>query len=188
MPLCRRVSQPFAPAWHTKSGSFWSSIIFQPLHDLKSSLVLLKKLPSQKYSSVPYGEILGPCIILHRASVLALWPVPGGAAPVLWRSFEYQQRRSSSWGLEEGIDHVWWISACVVQEGWWVNGWKMWELALSSLVAVCSSSLMRGSSCPGSVGDVKDGERWADGCWWHLVLGTQPGSSLGAVPWLAIGF
>jgi len=32
--FCSWVSQPFAPAWHTKSGSSWSSVSFQPLHDL----------------------------------------------------------------------------------------------------------------------------------------------------------
>lgn len=154
--------------------------------------MLLEKLSSQKYFSVPYGEILGPCIILHSVSVLAFWPVPGGAAPVLSRSFEYQQRRSSSWGLKEGIDHVWWIGACVVEEEWLVNGWKMWELVLSSWVAACSSSLTRGPSCPSSVGDAKESKSRAAGREpagvGNVLLGMQSGSSWVALPQLTIGF
>lgn len=142
------VTQPSAPAWHTKSRSAWSSIIFQSLHDLKFSSMLLVKLFSQNHFSVPYREILGTCIILHDASVLALWPVPEGAAPVLSRSFEYQQKRSSSWGLKEGIDHLWWIGTCVVQEEWSVNGWKMWELLLSSKSLLLSPLWHKGPPAP----------------------------------------
>lgn len=45
------VTQPSAPAWHTKSRSAWSSIIFQSLHDLKFSSMLLVKLFSQNHFS-----------------------------------------------------------------------------------------------------------------------------------------
>lgn len=123
---------------------------------LKFSFMVLEKLFSQKHFSVPYKDVLGPRVILHDASVLALWPVPEGAAPVLSRSFEYQQRRSSSWGLKEGIDHLWWIGTCAVQEEWLVNGWKMWELVLSSKSLLLSLLWHQGPPAP-VVWEMQDG-------------------------------
>lgn len=134
-------------AFCTKFGSAWSSIIFQPLHDLNCHSWFWRSFLA-KNISLFYKDISGPHIILHDASVLALWPVPEGAAPVLSRSFEYQQRRSSSWGLKEGIDHLWWIGTCAVQEKWLVNGWKMWELVLSSKSLLLSPLWHKGPRAP----------------------------------------
>lgn len=185
-------------AFCTKFGSAWSSIIFQPLHDLNCHSWFWRSFLA-KNISLFYKDISGPHIILHDASVLALWPVPEGAASVLSRSFEYQQRRSSSWGLKEGIDHLWWIGTCAVQEKWLVNGWKMWELVLSSKSLLLSPLWHKGPRAP-VVWEMQNGrgerEREREtmavgpsGCWWHLLLG-QSGCSclllLSSLAWLTI--
>lgn len=76
----------------------------------------------------------------YRALQSRLFDPCLGSCPLFSRSFEYQWGCSSSQGVQEGIDHMWWIGACVVQEEWLVNGWTMAKLGLSSLTAACSPS------------------------------------------------